>query len=539
MAVDRPGWIWPERRHFQFCLAASAFLFLVCAVFSAGTHDPDEYFQIIEFASTKLSISDTADLTWEYREQMRPWLQPAMYVGVARAAGHFGIHRPLTLLFLFRLLTAVIAWSSLWTLVAAGRRWFVGEADRRHLYSVAAFLWLLPFLGVRTSGETLATSALCFGIALLEWRTSLSHRGGRFGFAVLAGVAFGLCFDFRYASGVMAAGAGLWYLRPAQERLALFAGLVLGALLALVPGVLADWWGYGSLTFPVYSYLYQNFVLGRASKDFGSAPFFAYLYLPLQEAGAMAPLVLALILATLVAWWARARSVLTWATAPYVVLLCIAAHKEARFLFPLAPFLPFFVVIAFASEPPVARTACFFSSVARERLPLEVGISVECRWSSGRHFAAAGSELPTLQADRRRKLRRAWSARGGGYSRSRQYAVFVCWPSHGISRAQEFALDLRSPKNRPGGQIFPGRNVPGARRYSAAGARARRLDTQSMCFCVVYLAAVGAAVQLLPVAEPVSWVGTLPLRRRRRAWSVQHRSCASRVTGRDNRSRAC
>ena len=365
MAVDRPGWIWPERRHFQFCLAASAFLFLVCAVFSAGTHDPDEYFQIIEFASTKLSISDTADLTWEYREQMRPWLQPAMYVGVARAAGHFGIHRPLTLLFLFRLLTAVIAWSSLWTLVAAGRRWFVGEADRRHLYSVAAFLWLLPFLGVRTSGETLATSALCFGIALLEWRTSLSHRGGRFGFAVLAGVAFGLCFDFRYASGVMTAGAGLWYLRPAQERLALFAGLVLGALLALVPGVLADWWGYGSLTFPVYSYLYQNFVLGRASKDFGSAPFFAYLYLPLQEAGAMAPLVLALILATLVAWWARARSVLTWATAPYVVLLCIAAHKEARFLFPLAPFLPFFVVIAFASEPPVGgRLASFLRWLA-------------------------------------------------------------------------------------------------------------------------------------------------------------------------------
>ena len=103
MAVDRPGSIWPERRYFQFCLAASAFLFLVCAVFSAGTHDPDEYFQIVEFTSTKLSITDTADLTWEYREQMRPWLQPAIYVGVARTAAHFGIHRPLTLLFLFRL----------------------------------------------------------------------------------------------------------------------------------------------------------------------------------------------------------------------------------------------------------------------------------------------------------------------------------------------------------------------------------------------------------------------------------------------------
>ena len=36
---------------------------------------------------------------------------------------------------------------------------------------------------------------------------------------------------------------------------------------------------------------------------------------------------------------------------------------------------------------------------------------------------------------------------------------------------------------------------------------ARCLDTQSMCFCVVHLAAVGVALQLLPVAEPVSMGG--------------------------------
>ncbi len=362
MAVDRPGWSRPERRHFQYCLAASAFFFLVCSVFSTGFDSTDEYFQIVEFASTKLSITNTADLPWEYREEMRPWLQPAIYVGVARAAGYLGIHRPLTLLFLFRLLTGLIAWSSLWTLVVAGRRWIDGEVERRRLYSIAAFLWLLPYLGVRTSGETLATSALCFGIALLEWRTSLLNRRGSFWFAVLAGVAFGLCFDFRYASGVMAAGASLWYLRPAEERPSLFAGLMLGALLALALGVLADWWGYGSITFPVYSYLYQNFILGR-SKDHGTAPFFAYLYLPFLTP--MAPLVFPLFVATPIAWLVRTRSVLTWATIPYVALLCIPAHKELRFLYPLAPFLPFFVVFALASEPPVGtRLASFLRWLA-------------------------------------------------------------------------------------------------------------------------------------------------------------------------------
>ena len=349
MGVDRPDWSEPERRHFRFCLAASALLFLICSVFSAGSHDPDEYFQNVEFASSKLGITDPAELPWEYGKQMRPWLQPALYVGVARAAGHLGVHRPLTLLFVFRLVTAFVAWSALWAFVIAGRCWFDSEAERRRLYSVAAFLWLLPFLGVRTSGETMATSALCFGIAALEWRTSLSNRGARFALALLGGIAFGLCFDFRYVSGVMAGGAGLWYLRPARERVTLFAGLALGALSALALGALADWWGYGRVAFPVYAYLYQNFVLGR-SHDFGTAPFFAYLYLPLQESGAMAPLVLALLAATLIAWWARTRSVLTWATAPYLALLCIVGHKEARFLYPLGPFLPFFVVIALSSQ---------------------------------------------------------------------------------------------------------------------------------------------------------------------------------------------
>lgn len=352
IAVDRPGWSGPERRLFRICAAVSALLFLVCAIFSSGTHDADEYFQIVEFAGVKLSLSDPAGLPWEYAKEMRPWLQPAVYVGVARAAGALGIHRPMTLLFLFRLVTAIFAWSALWTLVVAGRRWIESESDRRRLYSIAALLWLLPFAGVRTSGETFAAAALCFGIAALAWRESLRGRGAGFGLALLGGFAFALCFDFRYASGVMAAGAGLFYLVYGKDRVLLFAGLLVGALVALAAAVLSDWWGYGHVTFPVYSYLYQNFVLGRAGQIFGTAPFYAYLYLPLQEANLMAPLVLALMLTTLAAWFARARNVLTWASAPYVVLLCCIGHKEARFLFPLFPLLPFFVVFALSAQPP-------------------------------------------------------------------------------------------------------------------------------------------------------------------------------------------
>jgi len=361
---DRPGASGTERLHLRWCLATSALLFFACAVFSVGQHNPDEYYQIVEFTSAKLGISDPAGLPWEYAEQMRSWLQPAIYVGVAQAAGYFGFDRPLTLLFLFRLTTAIFTWLALWTLVIAGRRWFGAEIERRRLYSIAAFLWLLPFLGARTSAEASSAAALCFGIALLEWRTR--SRGWRSGFAlaVLAGAAFGLCFDFRYATGAMAAGAGAWYLFAAQERLSLIIGLGLGVLLALALGVLADWWGYGHVTFPAYAYVYQNFVLGR-SRIFGTDPFFAYLYIPLLESNAMAPVTFGLMAATLVTWLARPLSALTWASAPYVVLLCIAAHKEARFLFPLIPFLPFFVGFALSAQPRYGtRLAAFFRWLA-------------------------------------------------------------------------------------------------------------------------------------------------------------------------------
>jgi phosphatidylinositol glycan class B len=362
-----PAWSPPERKYFSRCLVASAFLFVVYAILSTGHLHSDEYFQTAEFASSKLGITDTAELPWEYREKMRSWLQPAFYVVAGEAAEVLGIRRPMVLLFVFRFVTGLVAWSALWTLIVAGRRWIDGEEQRRCLYSIGGLLWLLPLLGVRTSGETAATAALCFAIASLEWRSDLQDRMLRFLAAVLGGVAFGLCFELRYPSGIMAAGAGLWYLYSTKQRLSLFIGLALGATLALGLGVIIDQWGYGTTTFPVYSYLYQNFIEGRAA-DFGTYPFFGYLYLPL--ANPMAPLALLLLAATLTAWVRRPRSVLTWASAPYVAVLCIVSHKEVRFLYPLAPFLPFFVVFAFATEPSAPFASAFKWFASRRRLHL-------------------------------------------------------------------------------------------------------------------------------------------------------------------------
>ena len=200
----RPVWSDGERRHFRWCLSLSALLFLLCAAFTSF-HHWDEYFQIIEPVSSKLGRTDPANLTWDFQEKMRSWLQPAIYVGIARAAAGPGIDRPMTLLLVFRLLTGLIGWVSLWSLIVRGRHFIEREQERCRLYSIAAFLWLVPYFGVRTSSETMATSALCFGVALLEYRTEVKGTGLRLALAAFAGAALGLCFEFRYASAAMAA----------------------------------------------------------------------------------------------------------------------------------------------------------------------------------------------------------------------------------------------------------------------------------------------------------------------------------------------
>lgn len=338
-----PAWSEREGRLFGLCATLSFVLYVACAIFCFRHFHPDEYFQIVEAASVKLGLTNASDLPWEFQSHMRSWMQPAFYVGVARAALVFGIDRPLSWLFLFRLSTGIVSWAALWMLIAAGRRWIASEDDRRRLYVIAALLWILPFLGVRTSAETMASAMLCIGVALMEWRWDRPTRAGRFGFAVMAGFAFGLCFEFRYTSAVMAAGAIVNYLRPSDDRSQVFGGLALGGCLALSFGALIDIWGYGVSSFPVYSYIYENFVVGRAA-GFGTSPFFAYLYKPLETP--MAPVAAVLMLATLIAWARRPWHVLTFATVPYVLLLSIVGHKEQRFIFPLVPLLPFFVVFA-------------------------------------------------------------------------------------------------------------------------------------------------------------------------------------------------
>ena len=322
----------------RVALAALALcLFVFAAWRSAGVHHPDEYFQTIEFASEKLGRTHAAFLPWEHGHRLRPYLQPAVYTATARALAAAGISSPTTAMLVFRLGSAVLNLAALLLLwVALARRLPEGRA-RTWLLAACLFTFYLPYLSVRTSSESISGALLAAGLA--AWLL-LEDRPLRAG--LTAGVLLGLAFDARYQLGLCVAGFGLWLLvvrRAVRPFLALAAGTT--AMVAL--GLAVDRWGYGAWTFTPWNYLRANLIEGRAN-TFGTAPFYQYV---VDLAATWPPLPALAGLAVVVFWFRARRDPLTWTTVPLVVGHSLLAHKELRFLFPLAPLAAAMIALLF------------------------------------------------------------------------------------------------------------------------------------------------------------------------------------------------
>jgi len=302
-------------------------LFALQARQSAGYYHFDEYFQTVEFASYKLGITPPGDLPWEFAARMRPFLQPAVYYGIAGALGQFGPQEPGVALLAFRLFDALLAWASLCLLAWALGRRLQGKRAKTWLLASCLLTWFVPFLSVRTSSENLAGSLLAMGFAsflLLEKRLALA--------ALTAGAAMGLSFEARYqvAFAVLGFVAWLLLLRRAPRALLPFA---VGFALSLALGLAIDRWGYGEWVATPWNYLRVNLVEERAAA-FGRSPvtFFVTSLVTVH-----APLSALLLLAAVLFWVRAPRDPITWMTLPFVVGHTLFAHKELRFLFPLGP----------------------------------------------------------------------------------------------------------------------------------------------------------------------------------------------------------
>jgi len=107
--------------------------------------------------------------------------------------------------------------------------------------------------------------------------------------------------------------------------------------------------GYGAWCFPPWNYFDTDLLQGYAARASGASPFYAYFYL--LPGNIFFPIVVFLLAAMIVACLRNPRHYVTWATAPFFVVHCLLAHKEERFLFPLAILATSYPVLAFSPSP--------------------------------------------------------------------------------------------------------------------------------------------------------------------------------------------
>jgi phosphatidylinositol glycan class B len=329
-------------------MALGLFLILVAALRSEGFHNADEHFQTLEFAGAKLGRTPWGALPWEYSFRMRPWLQPGLYVLGARALTALGIEDPFAWAFSFRLVSGLAAWLGLVGLALCCRRWFAEPSARRLAIRALVLTYFVPYLAVRTSAESLSTSCVVLALCLIELGGDVTGTGP--GVPLLTGVLLGLACGLRYATAVMVASILAWLVLVGRTPARRLAWILLGIAAALALALAVDRWGYGDWTLAAWNYLFRNFGEDRAARGFGSLPWYGYLQV--LGSGPFAPLNLLLGGVAVLAWVRHPRHVLTWATAPLALVHCAIAHKELRFLFPIAILSPLLLELGLGALTP-------------------------------------------------------------------------------------------------------------------------------------------------------------------------------------------
>lgn len=366
-----------EKSFLWKCLWVSLALHLITAYFSVGYHSADEQFQILEFLSYKLGGAPAADLSVEFREKMRPWLQPAIYYGMTRGLQFFGIESPFTWAFAFRVFAGLMGWLSVVGMALSVPKWFKDPRAHRFAWATLALIWCFPVLHVRPSSESLAGSSFMIGACLITWEL---YRSGSFRFSrwLAAGAFFGLSFESRFQMGLMVFGAAAWVLLVSQrwtpafsrlgERAKAVVAICAGFALLFALGRMADRWGHGDWSFAPYNYVNYNLIRGLVTQ-FSQRPWWDVFRMSFTETW---PFVgTALAVATVIAWIRHPLHLLTWSQLPFFFVHEWIAHKELRFFFP----------IVFAG--PILLTLAFYSAKTQEFLKLPkswAGRSLKALW---------------------------------------------------------------------------------------------------------------------------------------------------------------
>ncbi len=333
----------------KLVLWISLFLHVCCAWFSVGYHYDDEHWQILEFANYKLGLSPVGDLPWEFTDQIRPTLQPLIVYAIAKVMMALKAYNPFTLIFLLRLVTGILSWVATLLIIQHTRQFFTKRIHFYYLILFASFLWFIPYIHVRYSGETWSGLFFFFGLYyLLEILENEKEFSKNWVFkSFLVGLSLGISFWCRFQIMFALVGLGAWILVFKFKSILKLVPTIFGALLILGIGVLVDHWFYNKWVFTPYNYFESN-IIKNVAASFGETPWWDYIKMFILHAGI--PISILLLGAIILSVYAQPKNPYVWAFFAFIGGHMLVGHKEMRFLFPLIYILPIICFLPVTSK---------------------------------------------------------------------------------------------------------------------------------------------------------------------------------------------
>lgn len=334
------GIIQSQARTLLVCISISLALYMTAAWKSAIYLHPDEYYQIVEFASYKMHITAPGQMAWEFGEKIRPAFQPMMCYVLFKTFNSVNITDHFTQLYLLRVISALFTLFSI-TLLCVSSLPFISGAYRR-AYIIASFLFWYPYTyGVHFSSETWSGCMLLIAVSLTILYYLSENKKPYLIFSSL-GLILGAAFLLRFQTAFISIGILGWLWVEKKERSQVLTVIAAGALM-LLAGVIIDHWFYDEWLFTPWKYFDSAFI--HKHSEFGSQPFYFFpLFLTLLLTP---PIGLLIAISVLIFFYTQPRTLYAWALLPFLLLHTIIGHKEFRFMYPIISFFPLVVVMAY------------------------------------------------------------------------------------------------------------------------------------------------------------------------------------------------
>lgn len=308
-------------------------------------YTPDEYYQIIEFASYKLNISSEVSLPWEYKEKIRQGIQPFLAYSFFSILKWVNIHDTSIQLFILRIFNSLFTVCCLAFFAFTSKNSIATRYQRAYFILLFSF-WVVPTYFFRFSQEIVAQNIYLIIVGILFYK-NLTNKN-----FFLVGILVGLAFLIRFQSIISFLGIILWFLidKPSFNKLNFYklTCFTLGFIGIFILGIFMDYWLYNQFVFVFYRYLYYNIILGIAN-GFGTQSVFFY-FLQIIKLGT--PLFgIVLFLSCIVTFIKKQFNLPFIIFSTNVVLLSMISHKEERFLFVVYLFIPFILIYIYQFNP--------------------------------------------------------------------------------------------------------------------------------------------------------------------------------------------